>query len=78
MSSLTVIKDGITRHFEFERNPLLMEFLLDHDIDVPHACGGNGVCLSCSLIVNGKLLPSCQVRMKDGMVVEFPEDEDNY
>ena len=78
MSVLTVIKNGTEKKLSFERNPILLEFLLDHDYSVEHACGQNGVCLSCSLYVNGKLLPSCQVRMKDGMVVELPGDDEEF
>lgn len=55
--------EGI-REIEYEGNPILLELLMANGIEVPHACGGNGMCLGCKVAINGEVAPACQVRLR--------------
>ncbi len=78
MSTVTVIKNKISRDVNFIGNPLLSEVLEGAGYSVPHPCGGRGVCAKCRVIVDGSSELSCQYRLTDGenITVELPDEDD--
>ena len=64
MPKITVhTREGV-REIAYEGTPNLLELLLLHGIDIPHACGGNGMCYGCKAAINGEVAPACQVRLR--------------
>lgn len=51
----------------------LSDILVKSGENVPHICGGKGICKKCSVIVNGKEELSCQYKIKSDIDVVLPE-----
>lgn len=77
MSSITVIKNKISREVNYIGNPLLSEVLEGAGYSVSHPCGGRGICAKCSVMVNGSSELSCQYRLTEGenITVELPDED---
>ena len=43
----------------------LMDFLLKAGVPVASSCGGEGVCQKCKIMMDQKIILSCQIKMND-------------
>ncbi len=69
----TIVFDGDRLTGEADRP--LIEFLLEHGVDLPHVCylaplGPIETCDTCWVKIDGELVRSCAVRSQDGLVVD--------
>ncbi len=55
-----------------QKGTLLSKLLIDEN--VPHPCGGRGVCKKCTVLVNGKPELSCKYIINDDITVTLPEN----
>ena len=78
MSVITVHTAKGVGQIEFEGNPILIELLAMYGMVLPHSCGCNGVCHACNVLVNGQLMPACQVRLRGDRTIILPESPDFY
>lgn len=47
MPQVTFIKDGQEHTFEAQEGETLLDVALRNDLEIVHACGGNGCCTTC-------------------------------
>jgi formate dehydrogenase major subunit len=77
MSDCTIIFDG--KKLKGEAGGPLIDFLNQHDIDIPHICylnplGPLQTCDTCWVEANGELKRSCALTVKDGMQIVSESD----
>ena len=69
MPKLTLVDGKKQREILFEGERLLIELLQGESVDLPHPCGGRGVCKKCTVIINGKEELSCKYTVNKDTVV---------
>ena len=55
---------------------ILSDILIESGYNLPHLCGGKGICKKCLVSVNGKNELSCQYKIKSDIDVVLPESSE--
>lgn len=71
---MALVRIGDER-FAAEENEILSDVLRRAGKNIPHPCGGRGVCGKCLATVNGREVPACQYRITSDITVILPEKE---